>query len=76
MTADLHAIAPYGAVSAMVGGTENVELSTVLKDEARFFTFTANNEDAVPAKDLKSRANGLAMPPGMMGGDKVTEWKR
>lgn len=37
----------------MVGGTENVELSTVLKDEARFFTFTAKEENAVPAKDLK-----------------------
>ena len=37
----------------MVGGTENVELSTVLKDEARFFTFIAKEEDAVAAKDLK-----------------------
>lgn len=41
----------------MVGGTENVELSTVLKDEARFFTFTANKEDAVLAKDLKLPAD-------------------
>jgi trk system potassium uptake protein TrkA len=41
----------------MVGGTENVELSTVLKDEARFFTFTANKEDAVPAKDLNLPAD-------------------
>ena len=37
----------------MVGGTENVELSTILKDEARFFTLTANEEDTVAAKDLK-----------------------
>ena len=37
----------------MVGGTENVELSTVLKDEARFFTLIANQEDTVAAKDLK-----------------------
>jgi trk system potassium uptake protein TrkA len=37
----------------MVGGTENVELSTVLKDEARFFTLIANEEDTVAAKDLK-----------------------
>ena len=37
----------------MVGGTENVDLSTVIKDEARFFTFTAKEEDAVPVKDLK-----------------------
>jgi trk system potassium uptake protein TrkA len=37
----------------IVGGTENVELSTVLKDEARFFTFTAEEENAVPVKELK-----------------------
>jgi trk system potassium uptake protein TrkA len=37
----------------MVGGTENVELSTVLKDEARFFTLIAKEEDAVTARDLK-----------------------
>jgi trk system potassium uptake protein TrkA len=37
----------------MVGGTENVELSAVLKDEARFFTLIANEEDTVAAKDLK-----------------------
>ncbi|MBN2428833.1 MAG: NAD-binding protein [Deltaproteobacteria bacterium] len=37
----------------MVGGTENVELSAVIKDEARFFTFTARKEDAVAAKELK-----------------------
>jgi len=41
----------------MVGGTENVELSTVLKDEARFFTFTANKENEVPAKDLNLPAD-------------------
>ncbi|WP_321494775.1 NAD-binding protein [uncultured Desulfobacter sp.] len=37
----------------MVGGSENVELSTVLKNEARFFTFTAKQEDAVVIKELK-----------------------
>jgi trk system potassium uptake protein TrkA len=36
----------------MVSGTENVELSTVLKDEARFFTLIAREEDAVKVKDL------------------------
>ena len=41
----------------MVGGTENVELSTVLKDEARFFTLIAKEEDAVAAKDLKLPAH-------------------
>jgi trk system potassium uptake protein TrkA len=41
----------------MVGGTENVELSTVLKDEARFFTLTAKDEDTVAAKDLKLPAD-------------------
>jgi trk system potassium uptake protein TrkA len=37
----------------MVGGGENVELSTVIKGEARFFTFIAKEEDAVMARDLK-----------------------
>ncbi|MCB2180536.1 MAG: TrkA family potassium uptake protein [Desulfobulbaceae bacterium] len=37
----------------MVGGAENVELSSVIKDEARFFTLTATEEDTVAAKDLK-----------------------
>jgi trk system potassium uptake protein TrkA len=37
----------------MVGGTENVDLSAVIKDEARFFTLIAKEEDAVAAKDLK-----------------------
>jgi trk system potassium uptake protein TrkA len=37
----------------MVGGSKNVELSKVLKDEARFFTFTAKEEDAVRVKELK-----------------------
>ena len=41
----------------MVGGTENVALSTVLKDEARFFIFTANEENAVPTKDLNLPAD-------------------
>jgi trk system potassium uptake protein TrkA len=37
----------------MVGGTENVDLSAVIKDEARFFTFTAQKENAVPVEELK-----------------------
>ena len=37
----------------MVGGTENVDLSAVIKDEARFFTLIAKEEDTVAAKDLK-----------------------
>ena len=37
----------------MVGGGENVELSSVIKDEARFFTLTASEEDTVAAKDLE-----------------------
>ena len=41
----------------MVGGSENVELSTVIKDEARFFTLIAKEEDAVAAKDLKLPAD-------------------
>lgn len=36
----------------MVYGGENVELSRVIKDEARFFVFVAKEEDAVAAKDL------------------------
>jgi trk system potassium uptake protein TrkA len=49
-------IIPSRAISRylqdMVGGSTNVELSTVLKDEARFFTFTAREEDAVVVKEL------------------------
>jgi trk/ktr system potassium uptake protein len=41
----------------MVGGSTNLELSTVLKHEARVFTFTARGEDAVAVKDLKLPAD-------------------
>jgi len=41
----------------MVGGRKNVESSTVLKHEARFFTFTAKEEDAVVVKELKLPAD-------------------
>jgi trk system potassium uptake protein TrkA len=37
----------------MVRGGENIELSTIIKDEARFFTFVAGEEDKIPAGDLK-----------------------
>jgi trk system potassium uptake protein TrkA len=37
----------------MVRGGENIELSMVIKDEARFFTFVAKEEESVEAKDLK-----------------------
>jgi len=37
----------------MIGGRENVELSTVLKNEARFFTFIAKENDAVVVKEMK-----------------------
>jgi len=45
----------------MVGGGENVELSTVIKDEARFFTFTAKEENAVPVNELKLPAEARAV---------------
>jgi trk system potassium uptake protein TrkA len=41
----------------MVGGGENVELFTVIKDEARFFTLIAKEQEAVAAKDLKLPAD-------------------
>jgi trk system potassium uptake protein TrkA len=41
----------------MVGGEKNVELSTVIKDEARFFTLIAKEEDAVAARDLNLPAD-------------------
>jgi len=41
----------------MVEGSGHVELSTVLKDEARFFTFTAGEEDALAVKELKLPAD-------------------
>lgn len=37
----------------MVAGSKHVELSTVLKHEARFFTFSAGEADAVAVKELK-----------------------
>jgi trk system potassium uptake protein TrkA len=37
----------------MVGGSENAELSTVIKGEARLFILITKEEDAVAAKDLK-----------------------
>jgi trk system potassium uptake protein TrkA len=45
----------------MVGGTENVDLSAVIKDEARLFTFTAKEENAVPVKELKLPAEAHAV---------------
>ena len=41
----------------MVGGGEHVELSTVIKGEARFFIMSAKEEEAVAAKDLKLPAD-------------------
>ncbi|MCJ7600096.1 MAG: TrkA family potassium uptake protein [Desulfobulbaceae bacterium] len=37
----------------MISGVENLELSVVIKDEARFFTLIAKEEDAVTARELK-----------------------
>jgi len=45
----------------MVGGSEHVELSTFLKHEARFFTFTAKDEDAVAVKALKLPAEACVV---------------
>ena len=45
----------------LVGGAENVDLSTVIKDEARVFTFVAKEENAVSVKDLKLPAEARAV---------------
>ncbi len=49
-------IVPVWAMSRhldnMVRGLDNVNLSTLLKEDARFFTFTAGEADAVPVSDL------------------------
>ena len=49
-------IIPFRTISRyledMVGGTENVDLSAVIKDEARVFTFAAKEENAVRVKEL------------------------
>lgn len=45
----------------MIGGTEKIELSTVLKDEARFFTFTVKEENAVPVGELELPAGARAV---------------
>jgi len=41
----------------MASGSKNVELSTIIKDEARFFALIATEKDAVAAKDLKLPAD-------------------
>ena len=41
----------------MVGGSKETETSAVIKDEARFFTLIAKEEDTVAAKDLKLPAD-------------------
>ena len=45
----------------MVGGTENVDLSAVIKDEARVFTFVAKEKNAVSVKELKLPADARAV---------------
>ena len=45
----------------MVGGTENADPSEVIKDEARFFTFTTKEEDALPIKELQLPAEARAV---------------
>ena len=37
----------------LVDGGENIELSTIIKDEARLFTVIAGKKEAVTARDLK-----------------------
>jgi trk system potassium uptake protein TrkA len=37
----------------MVGGSKNIDLSAVIKDEARIFIVTAGKEDAVAAEELQ-----------------------
>jgi trk system potassium uptake protein TrkA len=45
----------------MVSGGANVELSTVIKDEARFFTFVATEQDAGTAEALELPAGAKAV---------------
>jgi len=49
-------IVPVWAMSRhldnMVRGLDNINLSTLLKEDARFFTFTAGEDDAVSVSDL------------------------
>lgn len=60
-------IVPHRAISRflvdMVRGRDTLELSTVFREEVRFFTFVARPEDAGPAKELnlprRSRVIGV-----------------
>jgi len=49
-------IIPIWAISRhldnMVRGLDNINLSTLLREDARFFTFTASEEDAICVSDL------------------------
>ena len=41
----------------MVGGIENLEFSSAIKEEARFFKVSARGEDAITVEDLKLPAD-------------------
>jgi len=45
----------------MVNGNDNVDTSTVFKDEARLFTLVVKEDDAVMAKDLKLPTDAKAI---------------
>ena len=45
----------------MVEGTESVDLSAIIKDEARLFTFIAGKQDAIPVTELKLPAESRAV---------------
>ncbi|MDH3442823.1 MAG: TrkA C-terminal domain-containing protein, partial [Deltaproteobacteria bacterium] len=45
----------------MVRGLDTLELSTILKEGARFFTFTAEKNDSGPIPDLKLPAGARVM---------------
>jgi trk system potassium uptake protein TrkA len=45
----------------MVVGSEHVELSTVIKDAARFFTLVAKEEDAVAVRELELPAEAMVI---------------
>lgn len=48
-------------VDMVGGGGENLEISTVMKDEARFFMLIAKEEEAVAARDLNLPADARAI---------------
>lgn len=64
----------------LVRGLENIQISTLLKNDARFFSFIAGKQEAVPVEDLplpdRSRVVYYYRDDGFYFVDKDTQFKK